>query len=93
MIKFDYSTFSKFVERIEVLLKYDNNKGYFTQIRFYIYVIIFITFLIIPKMRTVSDKVVEKIKRDFIFNTFFPENRAFLKKKSGKILCSQTGHS
>jgi hypothetical protein len=76
LIIFDYSTFSKFVERIEVLLKYDNNKGYFTQRRFYIYVNIFITFLIVLKIKTVSDKAAEKIKRDFIF----------------KILCSQTGH-
>jgi hypothetical protein len=60
--------FRKSVEKIQVLLKADNNKGYFTWRPIYIFIISLSCFL---RMRKFSDKRRENQNTHFVFVTFF----------------------
>jgi hypothetical protein len=69
------SIFRKSVEKIQVSLKYEKNKGYFTKDHYTFFTISRSFFL---RMRNISDKICrENHNTHFVFNNiFFLENRA-----------------
>ena len=68
--------FSKFCREKSSSSNFDNNNRYFTWIPTYINSGIVLNF---SKNRTVSDKVVEKIKTHFMFNNYFPKIMSFMR--------------
>ena len=71
------SIFRKCIEKIQALLKCDKNKGYFTWRPMYCtWRPMYCTFMIISrwnhfKVRTVSDKFVQKIKTHYLYSKIF----------------------
>jgi hypothetical protein len=69
-----FNIFRKYVEKINVSLKSDKNNGYFTRRLTYIYECLA---KFVLEWEIFQTKIVEKIKPHiFVFNNFFPENRA-----------------
>jgi hypothetical protein len=65
---FSFDNFRKFFEKIQVSLKSDNNIGYFTWRLIYV-LIIFRS--ILPIMKSVSERVVEKAETHILCSNFF----------------------
>jgi len=72
-----YEYLKKSATKIQVSLKSDKNKWYFSRRPIYISTLMIMSRLVLLRMRNVSDKIVEKIKKHNLYSVTLFENHAF----------------